>query len=112
MAADRADPMIPLLRHAGLRATFRLLTTGQLPPEAVAGYGETLIGATRPTPPDAVLLSAFGTAGVPITPYAQAQFPGTPKAAALVEGDPFADAAPPPLLPDEDWVALQDICAR
>lgn len=112
IAADRTDPMVPLLRHAGIAATFRLLTTGTLPPEAVAGYAETLIASQSPPAPVAVLLSVFGAAGVPVTPYAQTRFPGTAEAAMLSESDPFADAAPPPLLPDEDWIALQDICAR
>ena len=111
VAADRSDPMIPLLRHAGLAATFRLLTTGTLPPGAVAGYAETLLAVPPDRTPPAVLLRAFEAAGLSSAPYAQARFPDTTEAAALTEGDPFADAAPPPLLPDEDWVALQDICA-
>jgi hypothetical protein len=41
-----ADPMLPILRHAGLRATFSLLTTGELPTDAMRGYGETFL-ATR-----------------------------------------------------------------
>lgn len=39
LAAER-DPLLPILSHAGLRATFTLLTTGALPPEALRGYGE------------------------------------------------------------------------
>ncbi len=112
LMADRNDPMIPLLRHAGIAATLRLLTTGALAPGEVAGYAETLVTAPVATVPDAAFLAAFGAAGVPVTPYAEARYPGTPKADALAEGDPFADAAPPPLLADEDWVGLQGICAQ
>ncbi len=38
--AAATDPLLPILAHAGLRATFTLLTTGALPPEALHGYGE------------------------------------------------------------------------
>jgi hypothetical protein len=42
-AAERAaaaDPLLPILSHSGFRATFTLLTTGALPADALAGYGE------------------------------------------------------------------------
>jgi hypothetical protein len=38
--AKATDPLLPILSHAGLRATFTLLTTGSLPTEALHGYGE------------------------------------------------------------------------
>jgi hypothetical protein len=41
--AKTADPMLPILSFAGLRATFTLLTTGALPPEALRGYGEAFL---------------------------------------------------------------------
>jgi hypothetical protein len=34
------DPLLPILSHAGFRATFTLLTTGTLPDTAISGYGE------------------------------------------------------------------------
>jgi hypothetical protein len=40
MQATAADPLLPILSHAGFRATFTLLTTGTLPATAMAGYGE------------------------------------------------------------------------
>ncbi len=38
-----ADPLSPILSHAGLRATFTLLTTGALPVGALQGYGEAFL---------------------------------------------------------------------
>ncbi len=104
------DPLIPVLKHAGLVATLRLLTTGDLPDGALDGYGEKMLN----TPPIALapdtLLASFATAGVPSTPFAQILAPSSAEAAFLVQNDPFATAPPAPLMQDEAWVSLQAIC--
>jgi hypothetical protein len=41
--ATAADPLLPILSFAGLRATFTLLTTGALPQGALHGYGEAFL---------------------------------------------------------------------
>lgn len=38
-----ADPLLPILSHGGLRATFTLLTTSALPETALQGYGEAFL---------------------------------------------------------------------
>jgi hypothetical protein len=106
-----ADPIVPLLEHAGLRATFQLLTTADLSDAAIAGYGEAALRA-RPAPlPDATLIEAFTAAQVPATPFALAVDPEGLVTGGLVSGDPYQGLAPSPLIPDEDWVALQGICS-
>ncbi len=109
--ASARDPMIPILHHAGITATFRLLTSGALPDGALTGYGEVLL--RRPTAPlqDAQLLQAFATAEVSASPYAYALDPSGEATLALIEGDPFAAGSPNPLLDDADWVSLQAICS-
>ncbi|AZL58624.1 hypothetical protein EI545_07110 [Tabrizicola piscis] len=104
------DPMIPILNHAGLRATFQLLTTTDLPVEALRGYGEARLRAAPANVPDATLVSAFETAQVPATPYALAIDPQDAQMTRLAAADPYKGLAPSPLVPDEDWVALQGIC--
>ena len=129
------DPLIPMLTHAGLLATMRLLTTGELPESALTGYGETLLKSAPADLPAPVLIAAFAKAGVPTTPYANAMRanaaggetgakepfnPGKDSAAALngeeavlqtlIAQDPFAAAPPPALMGDEAWVSLQAIC--
>jgi hypothetical protein len=50
-AADQAslsDPLLPILAHGGFRATFTLLTTGSLPPDALTGYGEAYLRGDAP----------------------------------------------------------------
>jgi hypothetical protein len=110
LRAQTADPIVPLLEHAGLRATFQLLTTAELSDAAIQGYGEAALRA-RPTPlPDTALIEAFTAAQVPATPFALAVDPDGLVTAGLVSGDPYQGLAPSPLIPDEDWVALQGIC--
>jgi hypothetical protein len=110
LRARAADPIVPLLRYAGLGATFQLLTTASLPDEAIAGYGEAALRATARPLPDADLIRAFETAQIPATPYALAVDPDGTTTGGLVAGDPYKGLSPAPLIPDESWVALQGIC--
>lgn len=108
---DVQDPMIPLLEYAGLRATFQLLTTGELPKTALSGYGEAILRATPAALPDAVVLQSFKDAQIPATPFAFATDPEGKATAGLIEGDPYKGLSPTPLIPDDEWVALQAICS-
>lgn len=110
LRATTADPIIDLLHWAGLRATFRLLTTGILTQDDIAGYGEALL-ATAPRPlPDEALLAAFAAAGVPSSPYAYARDVSGESVLGLIEADPFRTTPATAVLADADWVALQGIC--
>lgn len=106
-----ADPMLPLLEYAGLRATFQLLTTAELPSAALAGYGETALRKTALPMADSTALAAFEAAQIPASPYAVAVDPDGSVTGGLVEKDPYKGLAPTPLIPDESWVALQGICS-
>lgn len=104
LRAEAADPLVGLLRAAGLRATFRLLTTGDLPEGALRGYGEQLL-ARPPAPVDqAALQTRLGVLGLPAAPYAQSV------GAALPAGD-GGGGANAEILPDADWIGLQGICS-
>ncbi|MFT4149641.1 MAG: hypothetical protein QM656_05530 [Paracoccaceae bacterium] len=111
LRASHLDPVLPILRHAGLAATFRLLTTGALPEESVEGYGETLLRARPAALKDEALLERFKAAEVPSSPYAYALDPSGEAVLPLIEADPFAAAPGREILPDGDWISLQDICA-
>jgi hypothetical protein len=104
------DPILPLLDHAGLRATFQLLTTAALPPQAISGYGEAALRAAPVPVPEATLLAAFEAAQIPATPYALAVDPEGKMTGDLAARDPYKGLAPAPLIPDEAWVALQGLC--
>ncbi|OIQ77202.1 hypothetical protein GALL_411060 [mine drainage metagenome] len=111
--AQAEDALVPLLRWAGVRATFHLLTTGQLPPPAIKGYGEALLARAVQPVPTMVLLEKFRAAGVPSTPYAHAIDPSGATTKDLIAGDPFGSGATSkPLLSDNEWVTLQGICTQ
>jgi hypothetical protein len=105
-----ADPLEPLLYHAGLSATVGLMTTGALDPTAIAGYGEELLRKPPLALEEATLLAAFESAKVPTTPYAYQLDPTGEKTLALIEADPFRGQTPDPLLSAADWAGLQAIC--
>lgn len=111
LRAETQDPMLAVLRHAGLTATFRLLTTGSLPDSALDGYGEAIL-RSDPAPLDQqALLARFGGLGLSSAPYAYALDPSGETTLALIEGDPTRGLVPQPLMSDGDWVSLQDICS-
>ncbi len=110
LRAEVADPMIPILGHAGLMATFGLLTTGELSAGAVELLAESLL-KTPPAPLEADrLIDRFRR--VNLSPLAYARTIAPEDAAALIEADPFKGQSPATLLADNDWVSLQGICAN
>ena len=111
LRADTRDPILPLLQHAGLTATFRLLTSGALPAGALDGYGEAFLQSVPVAVPDEQALDRFRAAGISSSPYAYALDPTGESTIGLIEADPLLGLVPEPLMPDGDWVSLQDICA-
>ena len=110
LRAERQDPLHRLLEHAGLYATFRLLTTGRMDPESLDAYAQdVLIQPPAPLPADA-LLTRFADVKVPSSPYAYALDVTGETVLALIEGDPAAAGELAPVLSDRDWVQLQAIC--
>ncbi|WP_343117208.1 hypothetical protein [Ostreiculturibacter nitratireducens] len=113
LRAEASDPLEELLHWAGFGATFRLLTTGNLPGDSIAGYGEALLATQPGRVADEDLLAWFEAAGVPSSPYAYAVDISGESVLGLIEADPFRSAPPPaPLLSDGDWISLQGICGE
>ena len=112
LRADLRDPVIPVLSHAGLMATFGLLTTGVLAPDAVALYAETLLKATPAAVEDDRLLERFRKVNLSSTAYARALDPSGETTLGLIEADPFKGTSPATILDDNDWISLQGICAE
>lgn len=111
LGARMADPLVTMLRHAGLRATFALLTTGDLPQAAATGSGEALLGQAPPAMTQSSLVEAFATAGIAASPYAYALDPSGETVLTLIEADTVrGKTSVQPVLDDTDWVAFQGIC--
>jgi hypothetical protein len=104
------DPLEVLLLSSGPLAAFRLITTGSLNPETLDAYAEQMLRQDRPELPDSVLLTAFDRANLSTTPYAFARDVTGETVLGLIEADPMAGRAATPVLPDRDWVQLQNIC--
>ena len=108
-AIEQTDPLEVLLEQAGLGATFRLLTTGEIPSDILRRNTMDLL-QTRATAPDAERLrDALAAAQIPQAPYL---------ASADVRTGTMPDLGVDPLsgqdirliLNDSDWVSLQNIC--
>jgi len=104
------DPLAGLLSSAGPLASFRLLTTGELTSESLDHYAERVLVAPREALSDEVLLGIFAQAAIPSTPYAYARDITGETVLGLIEADPMAGRSLEPVLPDQDWVLLQNIC--
>lgn len=111
--AERAgaeDPLHGVLRHAGVQATLRLLTTGDLPATATQGYVSTTLAKPAPALDPQALAARFARAGIDPAPFVEeAASPDLARALGRITADTPMALSPPPL-PDEDWVSLQNIC--
>ncbi len=118
LAAQRAaddDPLHSALRHAGVIATFRLLTSAELPPRALDGYATALLRDDPKTPELDPLLERFARVDLSTRPFVDnptALDLAVPAlAASLRMLDPMAgEAEQRTLLSDGQWVSLQNIC--
>ncbi|WP_273503338.1 hypothetical protein [Paracoccus sphaerophysae] len=113
LSAAAADPLAGVVRRAGISAALRMLVSGSLPAEAVAGEGSALLLGPAPRPDDEALLERMREAGVSSQPYARSIDPTGETVLTLIEADPYRASAPlQPLLSAGEWVQLQQICAR
>ncbi len=98
------DPLADILNHAGFVASLRLLSSGALPNDALAGYGIAL-AATDPAPLDPALLqAAFAQAKIAAQPY----FDLTKDTPTITS--PVPTRSDPIVLEDADFLGLQYIC--
>lgn len=110
LSRAKADPLAPVLEAAGLSATLRLLTTGEVPTALLQDYAAALV--TRPplrAGPE-ILGPGFEQAQVPLSPWAYALDPTGETVSALLAADWLQGGTAPPILSDGDWVALQGVC--
>ena len=110
--ARRNDPLLGLLQSAGLLATLKLLTTGNMDDSTLERYGEEVLVADHPALPTDLLLARFEAAGQPASPYAYALDPSGETTLELIEADPVPIGMAQPPISDGDWVSLQGICSE
>ncbi len=104
------DPLVRLLKDGGLKAAFRLITTGDLPDSVLARHAENLLLA-RPSKVAADrLLQRFKSAKVLGAPYGYAVDITGETTIDFIEWDAVEPNLSEPVLSDGDWVSLQGIC--
>lgn len=103
------DPLEAVLRAAGPVATFRLFTTGDLPPDVLNAYAIALLNDPPEPVPAGIMVPFFEAADVPTPPYAYALDPTGESVLELIEANPVAGQRPM-LITDADWITLQAIC--
>lgn len=115
-AAEQSDPLLDLLSFTGSRATFSLLTTGDLPDAALVGYGAVRLSHPPALPDPEYLVQQFGTLNVSPLPYADSIADTVPDAAqtlhSRVHDQPGAHSMADMLIGDGQWLTLQNICAN
>ena len=107
---DMTDPLVRLLEEAGLIATFRLLTSGEINPAYLRDHAATLLTSPLAPVDTAALLARFELAGISSDPFAYALDMSGESVLHLIEGDPMRGRLRAPLMSDQDWIALQGIC--
>ena len=104
------DPLEALLKEAGIGTTFTLLTQGEIAPDTLRNYAETLFATPPDRAGDDILLEIFANAQLSSTPYAYAVDVTGESTLGLIEADPTQGHAAPELLSDAEWISLQGIC--
>ncbi|MCW1951935.1 MAG: hypothetical protein KIH44_011290 [Octadecabacter sp.] len=104
------DPLEALLNEAGIGTTFTLLTQGEIAPDTLRSYAETLFANPPERASDDILLEMFADAGLSSTPYAYAVDVTGETTLGLIEADPTQGSTTSELLSDAEWISLQGIC--
>jgi hypothetical protein len=71
----------------------------------------TLLSRTARAVPDAALVERFAEARLSTEAYAYARDVSGESVLTLIEADPMRGQRPEPLISDEDWLSLQNMCA-
>ena len=110
-AISGGDTLEPVLRQAGLAATFGLLTTGDLPRDILQRHADDRLAQPADQASSTNLRQAFQAANLPLRPYQMLTVQrGTP--VPDLGRDPFEGQTTAPIMTDSEWISLQNICNR
>ena len=109
---QKRDPLVQLLQNAGFSASFRLLTTGNIPEVDLGAYAEMLLVTAPETVAQKTILEQFSKANIRTSPYAYALDISGETTIDLIESDTIEGQQFAPILDDSDWVGLQGICGE
>ncbi|MEO1640379.1 MAG: hypothetical protein AAFU41_14155 [Pseudomonadota bacterium] len=106
-ALKKETPLAGVLDRAGLGATFRLLTTGEVQPQIM--QAEAVRALSPAEVPTDVLQDLMVASQIPQAPYLAALDAQTGSMPNLGP-DPLEGTEIPLILNDSDWVSLQNVC--
>ena len=112
LSGAETDPMERTLAHAGLRPTFTLLTTGNLPQDILSNYAQHILAAPAKLAPADVLGPGFAEAELAISPWAHALDPSGTTIDDLLDVEWNTSGQTRPIITDEEWVSLLGICQQ
>lgn len=104
-AQDETPELLELFQSAGLRETLRFLVNGKLSEGLIETYAEARLTGPRASPSVENLAGMFDGAELSSAPFIVAE----PRYKALFDTDGYRDGYAP-LLSDNDWLALREIC--
>ncbi len=111
--AEAEDPLVAALQAAGIGATLRLLTSGELPAGALRGHSALAAASIPPPDETRALAERFRRSDVIPEPYTLTADPSGALAGRMSAMIPGGEApAPAALLPPGGWAELRDICAQ
>ncbi len=111
LVAEANDPLLDLLRHAGIRATLALLTTGGLSQDAAQAFADSRLQRPPARPDPAQLTEGLAALGVSAAPYANAlPASATELAQSLADQAQSMTRASARILSDGEWITLQGVC--
>lgn len=112
LRTDLSDPLARVLKGSGLTPTVTLLATGDLPAGTLRKQAAEQLQAPPVSLTDEELLAEFSRAQVSVTAYALSLDPTATATRGLIEKDPVPPARARTLMPDAEWLALQNVCSR
>ncbi len=107
---DQSEIFKDMLNFVGTFAAFRLLTTGAMPQDALRSYSKSILLQPQTAVQNAELINRFHTKNLRLSPYAYALDVTGEKTYTLIEADALSDLEFAPILPDRNWIQLQNIC--
>ena len=107
---DQREIFKEMLNFVGTFATFRLLTTGKMPTNALRSYSKNILIQPKAEVQSSELIDRFHGKNLRLSPYAYALDVTGEKTYTLIEADALSDLDFSPALPDRNWIQLQNIC--
>jgi hypothetical protein len=104
-AIDENAPLLAFFKSLGIRKTLAFLGTGNINDADIETFADTRLFGPTVSPTAETMLALFDVAKIPRAPFA-----AHAKRPDLMETPDFEPEQYEPILGDNDWISLQEIC--